>query len=60
MFSGFRENKGLCGLLSLLGSQNLPQVDIAWEWGKGDQGGSRGSETPAFHTLHFRLPPFFP
>ena len=24
------------------------------------EGGSRGSETPAFHTLHFRLPPFLP
>ena len=23
------------------------------------EGGSRGSKTPAFHTLHFRLPPFF-
>ena len=24
------------------------------------EGGSRRSKTPAFHTLHFRLPPFFP
>ena len=27
MFSGFSENKGLWGLLSLVGSQNLPWVN---------------------------------
>ena len=28
MSSGFSENKGLWGLLSLSGSQNLPYVDL--------------------------------
>ena len=28
MFSGFSENRGLWGLLSLAGSQNLPLVDL--------------------------------
>ena len=48
------------GFVGLAQSRGLTKPPLGRYRMRVGEGGSRGSETPAFHTLHFRLPPFFP
>ena len=47
------------GFVGLAQSRGLTKPPLGRYRMRVGEGGSRGSETPAFHTLHFRLPPFF-